>query len=126
MDSSLSLGACVMVDFESDSVALVPLPETQLKEPKHKKGRNDDDDDCEEDLQSPLATTKHHLRFAEDLSPEDRERRNKLWPLVEKARQQGCRAYFVGPKAYIDGKELVLQDMEVTERTEPELVCCFA
>ncbi|RXN35673.1 hypothetical protein ROHU_003627 [Labeo rohita] len=59
--------------------------------------------------------TKHHLRFAEDLSPEDRERRNKLWPLVEKARQQGRRAYFVGPKAFIDGKELVLQDMEVTE-----------
>ncbi len=24
---------------------------------------------------------KHHLRFAEDLSPEDREQRNKLWPL---------------------------------------------
>ncbi|RXN17132.1 general transcription factor II-I repeat domain-containing 2-like protein [Labeo rohita] len=59
--------------------------------------------------------TKHHLRLAEDLFPEDRERRNKLWPLVEKARQQGRRAYFVGPKAYIDGKELVLQDMEVTE-----------
>ncbi|KAL1271990.1 hypothetical protein QQF64_031006 [Cirrhinus molitorella] len=45
---------------------------------------------------------KHHLRFAEDLSPEDREQRNKLWPLVEKARQQGRRAHFVGPKAYID------------------------
>ncbi len=58
---------------------------------------------------------KHHLRFAEDLSSEDREQRNKLCPLVEKARQQGCRAYFVGPKAYIDGKELVLQDTVVTE-----------
>ncbi|KAL0188789.1 hypothetical protein M9458_015888 [Cirrhinus mrigala] len=55
MDSSLSLGACVTVDFESDSGALVPLPETPLKEPKHKNGRNDDDD-CEEDLQSPLPT----------------------------------------------------------------------
>ncbi|KAL1261840.1 hypothetical protein QQF64_007105 [Cirrhinus molitorella] len=51
----------------------------------------------------------------EDLSPEDREQRNKLWPLVEKARQQGCRAHFIGPKTYIDGKELVLQDIEVTE-----------
>ncbi|KAL1251227.1 hypothetical protein QQF64_019023 [Cirrhinus molitorella] len=242
MDSSSSLGACVTVDFDSDSGALVPLPETPLKEPKNKKGRNDDDDGGDGDLQSPLATeiitslksvineradildkgikevkmsveflteeikvvkgkveqvdkrmttaekrigelenkvqdfpdirgggicgfmfidvvhrlgkvrsesalssgqkprgvilqftmrhfrdalwkaaknspylAKHHLRFAEDLSPEDREQRNKLWPLVEKARQQGRRAHFVGPKAYIDGKELVLQDMEVTE-----------
>ncbi len=274
MDSALSLGACVTVDFDSNSGALVPLPETPLKEPKHKKGRNDDGVG-DGDLQSPLATliitslksvineradildkgieevkmsveflteeikdvkgkvervdkrvttaekkigelenkvglqdlsryqrrwnlrlyglpeqpgenfrqkvldiceaviptfagkahelidvvhrlgkvrsenalssgqkprgiilqftmrhfrdalwkaaknspylAKHHLRFAEHLSPEDREQRNKLWPLVEKARQQGRRAYFVGPKAYIDGKDLVLQDMEVTE-----------
>lgn len=48
----------------------------------------------------------NHLRFAEDLSPDDRERRQQLWPLVEKARQEGHRAYFVGPKAFVDGKEL--------------------
>ncbi len=53
MDSALSLGACVTVDFDSNSGALVPLPETPLKEPKHKKGRNDDGVG---DLQSPLAT----------------------------------------------------------------------
>ncbi len=52
MDSSLSLRACVIVDF--DSAALVPLSETPLKEPKHKKGRNYDGDG-ERDLQSPLA-----------------------------------------------------------------------
>ncbi|XDV11857.1 hypothetical protein PO909_000662 [Leuciscus waleckii] len=63
---------------------------------------------------SPYLAT-HHLRFAEDLSPEDCVQRNKLWPLVERARQQGKRAYFVGPKAYVDGKELNLQDMEVVE-----------
>lgn len=53
MDSSSNLGACVTVDFDSDSGALVPLSEIPLKEPKHKKGRNDDGDG---DLQSPLAT----------------------------------------------------------------------
>ncbi len=53
MDSALSLGACVTVDFDSNSGALVPLPETPLKEPK--KGRNDDGVG-DGDLQSPLAT----------------------------------------------------------------------
>ncbi|KAK7135913.1 hypothetical protein R3I94_014549 [Phoxinus phoxinus] len=48
----------------------------------------------------------NHLRFAEDLSPDDRERRQQLWPLVEKARREGHRAYFVGPKAFVNGKEL--------------------
>lgn len=52
MDSSLNLGACATVDFDSYSGAVVPLPETLLKEPTHKKGRNEDD----EDLQFPLAT----------------------------------------------------------------------
>ncbi len=57
MDSALSLGACVTVDFDSDSAAcaLVPLPETPLKEPKHKKCRKDDSVG-DGDLQSPLAT----------------------------------------------------------------------
>lgn len=51
MDSSLDLGASVIVDFDSCSGAVVPQPETPIKEPSHKKGRNDD----EEDLHSPLA-----------------------------------------------------------------------
>uniref|UniRef100_A0A1A8JAE1 L1 transposable element RRM domain-containing protein n=1 Tax=Nothobranchius kuhntae TaxID=321403 RepID=A0A1A8JAE1_NOTKU len=38
----------------------------------------------------------NHLRFAEDLSREDKERRDKLWPMIDKARKEGKPAYFVG------------------------------
>lgn len=45
-------------------------------------------------------------RFAEDLSPADRETRRQLWPTIEKARNEGKRAYFVGARAFIDGVEV--------------------
>lgn len=48
----------------------------------------------------------NNLRFAEDLSPSDRESRQQLWPLVEKARAAGHRAYYTGAKAFVDGEEL--------------------
>ncbi|KAK7925134.1 hypothetical protein WMY93_007444 [Mugilogobius chulae] len=48
------------------------------------------------------------LRLGEDLTDQDKETRNRLWPHVEAARAQGKRAFFVGPKAIIDGKEFKL------------------
>ncbi|KAA0705276.1 hypothetical protein E1301_Tti009859 [Triplophysa tibetana] len=48
----------------------------------------------------------NNLKIAEDLSPSDRERRNKLWPLVDKARRENKRAYFVGGRAFVDGTEI--------------------
>lgn len=36
------------------------------------------------------------LRFAEDLSKEDRENRQKLWPRIKSAQEEGKPAYFVG------------------------------
>lgn len=35
---------------------------------------------------------KNNLRITEPLSPEDRVIRNKLWPLIKKAREEGKRA----------------------------------
>lgn len=46
------------------------------------------------------------LRFAEDLSEEDRENRNKLWPKIKKARDDGKTAYFVGGRGFINGIEI--------------------
>lgn len=43
------------------------------------------------------------LRFMEDFSAGDRERRRKLWPEVQKARAEGKTAYFVGGRAFIQG-----------------------
>lgn len=48
----------------------------------------------------------NNLKFAEDLSKEDRERRNKLWPIIEKARNEEKSAYFVGCRGFINGKEV--------------------
>ncbi|MEQ2205171.1 hypothetical protein XENOCAPTIV_027483 [Xenoophorus captivus] len=46
------------------------------------------------------------LKFAEDLSKEDRECRNRLWPLVEKARRECKAVHFVGGRAFINGSEI--------------------
>ncbi|KAK7878416.1 hypothetical protein WMY93_034339 [Mugilogobius chulae] len=51
---------------------------------------------------------ENHLKFAEDLSKEDRERRSKLWPLIEKARNEGKKAYYVGCRGFINGTEIPL------------------
>lgn len=49
------------------------------------------------------------LRFMEDFSAGDRERRRKLWPEVQKARAEGKTAYFVGGRAFIQGQgEIIL------------------
>ncbi|XP_023814979.1 uncharacterized protein LOC111948013 [Oryzias latipes] len=50
---------------------------------------------------------EHNLRMAEDLSAEDRERRNRLWPAVEKARRENKLAFFVGGRAFVNGKEIL-------------------
>ncbi len=47
----------------------------------------------------------HGLHFTEDLT-EDRDSRQKLWPLIKKAREEGKSAYFVGGRGFIDGVEL--------------------
>jgi len=48
------------------------------------------------------------LRFAEDLSKEDRERRSKLWPVIKKAREEGKPAFFIGGRGFINGSEVPL------------------
>ncbi|KAK7120359.1 hypothetical protein R3I94_008722 [Phoxinus phoxinus] len=46
------------------------------------------------------------LRFGEDLTTMDKAIRRQLWPKVEAARQVGKKAYFVGVRAFVDGKEI--------------------
>lgn len=46
------------------------------------------------------------MHFKEDLTKEDRDCRQKLWPLIKKARDDGKSAYFVGGRAFIDGTEV--------------------
>lgn len=48
------------------------------------------------------------LRFTEDLTKEDRENRQKLWPHIKKARDEGKTAYFVGGKGFVNGSEIQL------------------
>ena len=45
----------------------------------------------------------NNLRFAED-----REKRNTLWPAVEKAWKEGKVAYFVGGRGFINGSKIIL------------------
>lgn len=52
------------------------------------------------------------LRLTEALSPEDRIAREKLWPLVKKAREEGKKASFLGPLALIDGKKINCADID--------------
>lgn len=47
-------------------------------------------------------------QFGEDLSKEDRERRNKLWPMIEKARKEGKATHFVGSWPFLNGSEVSL------------------
>lgn len=51
------------------------------------------------------------IRFMEDLTQDDKEARNKLWPLVEKARKEGKKAGFSGPVAFINGKRISANDI---------------
>lgn len=52
----------------------------------------------------------NNLRIKEALTPEDAAAREKLWPLVKKARDEGKRASFRGPFAYIEGKKIDYQE----------------
>ncbi len=44
--------------------------------------------------------------FAEDLNKEDKEARQVLWPRIKQARAEGKAAYFRGPFAFIEGKQI--------------------
>lgn len=46
------------------------------------------------------------FQVKEDLTVDDRATRARLWPLVEKARKNGEKAYLVGNKAFVNGKEI--------------------
>lgn len=48
----------------------------------------------------------NRLHFKEDLTAADRATRSRLWPMVEAARKKGDKAYFVGDRAYVNGKEI--------------------
>ncbi|KAL7380404.1 hypothetical protein ABVT39_017299 [Epinephelus coioides] len=50
--------------------------------------------------------SKMHIRFREDFSKEDREARNKLWPLVQDARRRGKRAFLKEGYALIENKRV--------------------
>uniref|UniRef100_A0A147AN56 Coagulation factor VIII n=1 Tax=Fundulus heteroclitus TaxID=8078 RepID=A0A147AN56_FUNHE len=49
---------------------------------------------------------QRNLLFKEDLSVEDREKRSRLWPIIQQARKDKKIAYFVGGRAFVDGKEI--------------------
>ncbi|CAM4577146.1 unnamed protein product [Leuciscus chuanchicus] len=55
--------------------------------------------------------TDNKLRLSEPLSPEDRAARDKLWPLVKKAREEGKKATFRNSFALIDGKHIFYADV---------------
>lgn len=46
------------------------------------------------------------IKFAEDLSKEDREARAALWPRISEARAAGKNAYYRGPYGYIEGTRI--------------------
>ncbi len=54
--------------------------------------------------------SEHHLfrgvKFAEELTAKEKDTRVRLWPLIEAARKEGKKAFFVGAKVIIDGKEI--------------------
>lgn len=52
-----------------------------------------------------------NIRITEDLTQRAREARNKLWPLVNQARQEGKRAGFQGSAAIIDGKKITADNI---------------
>lgn len=54
---------------------------------------------------------ENHLRITEALSPEDKAAREKLWPLVKKAREEGKKASFRGASAVINGKIILCSEV---------------
>ncbi|KAL1269201.1 hypothetical protein QQF64_031490 [Cirrhinus molitorella] len=49
---------------------------------------------------------EYHLRISEALIPADVDAHAKLWPIVKKAREEGKKASFSGPFAFIDGQKI--------------------
>lgn len=58
------------------------------------------------DAKTSAVLKERRIRIMEDLSQEEKDARNKLWPVVEQARKEGKRAGFRGSAAYIDGKRV--------------------
>lgn len=46
------------------------------------------------------------VRFKEDLTKAERDARSVLWPKIERARQQGMKAFFRGPFGFINGQRI--------------------
>lgn len=55
---------------------------------------------------SPFLKENRGLKFAEDLSREERERRSKLWPIIEKARRENKKAYYIRCRGFVNGTEV--------------------
>ncbi|KAL1247019.1 hypothetical protein QQF64_034454, partial [Cirrhinus molitorella] len=49
---------------------------------------------------------KNNMYFKEDLTVKDRATRSLLWPTIDKAQKEGKKAFFVGIRAIVDGKEI--------------------
>lgn len=58
------------------------------------------------DAKSSDYLRRNNYRILEDLSLNMKEERNKLWPLVKQAREEGKRAGFRGAFAYVEGKKI--------------------
>lgn len=54
---------------------------------------------------------ENRLRITVALSPEDKTAREKLWPMVKKAREDGKKASFRGASAIIDGKVILCSEV---------------
>ncbi|KAM9444496.1 uncharacterized protein Hap1MRO34_025511 [Clarias gariepinus] len=52
----------------------------------------------------------NNLRFVEDLTAPDWERRKSLWPRVKEARDARKAAYYIGARAFIEGVEIILME----------------
>ncbi|ROK74157.1 hypothetical protein DPX16_22298 [Anabarilius grahami] len=83
--------------------AKTPLPDSPAKPPS-KKGKADDDSSSVISMLSNLINTRSDT--IEKMVASDRERRQLLWPAVDKARKEGKRAHFVGGRAFVDGSEI--------------------
>ncbi len=62
------------------------------------------------DARTAAVLKERKIRIFEDLTQSTKDARNKLWPLVERARKEGKRAGFKGPFAYIDGKRITAKE----------------
>ena len=58
---------------------------------------------------SATVMKEKNLRLAEDLTYWERQCRNKLWPLVDKARKEGKKTSWRGPDVIIDGKRVTAE-----------------